>query len=79
MNMRYKKNRGSASAALAFVTWGMLALAVVGGAGLFVYMLNESQSAVHEAAAGSMVSTFFIGAYVLARCVEKMIKAFSGE
>ena len=44
----------------------------VGGV-LFCSSLRAANSAVQEAAAGAVFATFFLGMYVLVRCVEKFL------
>jgi len=61
------------------VCWGIcLAVLLVGGL-LFLMTLAGSESAPQEAAAGAVFSTFFIGAYALARCVEKLSAVFASK
>jgi hypothetical protein len=54
------------------ILWVICALIVLIGAVLFTRAFLEAQDATQEAAAGAVFSTFFIGAYVLARAGEKL-------
>ncbi len=52
--------------------WSMCGLVVLAGVVLFTRAFSNAKDAHEEAAAGAVYSTFFIGAYVLARCGEKL-------
>jgi type IV pilus assembly protein PilA len=54
------------------ILWITCVLIVLAGAVLFARAFLAAQSPSEEAAAGAVFSTFFIGAYVLARCGEKL-------
>ncbi len=54
--------------------WGMCVLVVLVGVVLFTRAFLVAKDAAEEAAAGVVFSTFFIGAYVLARCGEKLCR-----
>ena len=48
-------------------------LAIASGGLMFCNLLSKATSAPQEAAAGAVFSTFFIGLYILVRCVEKIV------
>jgi hypothetical protein len=52
--------------------WGVCVLVVLVGILLFTQAFLAAKKPEEEAAAGVVFSTFFIGAYVLARCGEKI-------
>jgi hypothetical protein len=52
--------------------WTVCVLVVLGGAVLFTRAFLAAQDASQETAAGAVFSTFFIGAYVLARAGDKL-------
>lgn len=54
------------------ILWIMCVLVVLVGVVLFTLAFLAAKDAGEEAAAAAMSSTFFIGAYVLARCGEKL-------
>ncbi len=54
------------------VLWMMCVLVVLAGVVLFTRAFLAAKDGREEAAAGAVFSTFFIGAYVLARCGEKL-------
>jgi hypothetical protein len=54
------------------ILWTMCVLVVLAGLILFTRAFLTAQDAAAEAAAGAVFSTFFIAAYVLARCGEKL-------
>lgn len=54
--------------------WVMCVLVVLVGIGLFTKAFLAAKSPAEEAAGGALYSTFFIGAYLLARCGEKLSK-----
>ncbi len=54
------------------ILWVMCVLVVLVGVVLFTRAFLAAKNATEEAAAGAVFSTFFIGAYVLARCGEKL-------
>jgi predicted Zn finger-like uncharacterized protein len=55
--------------------WGLL-LVAVGFVGLaFLGSLSNANGAPQEAAIGAVCSTFFIGLYIAARCIEKLAAA----
>jgi hypothetical protein len=56
------------------ILWTMCVLVVLAGVVLFTRAFLTADSASEEAAAGAVFSTFFIAAYVLARCGEKLSK-----
>lgn len=55
------------------VAFTLCALAVCAGGILFIMSLTESESAVQQGAAGAVFAAGFVGVYVLARCVEKVV------
>jgi hypothetical protein len=59
------------------ILWGMCVLVVLAGVVLFTRAFLAAKSPAEEAAAGAVFSTFFIGAYVLARCGEKLSNLLS--
>lgn len=59
--------------ALGVVAWGVLLCYTVGSGLVFLTALKQAESAIQEAALGAVFSTGFIGLYVVARCVEKVI------
>ena len=56
------------------VLWGMCVLVVLVGVVLFTRAFLVAKDASEQAAAGAVFSTFFVAAYVLARCGEKMCR-----
>jgi hypothetical protein len=54
------------------ILWTTCVLVVLVGVVLFTLAFLRAENAGEEAAAGAVFSTFFIGAYVLARCGEKL-------
>ena len=60
------------------ILWGMCVLVVLAGVILFTRAFLIANGPAEEAAAGAVFSTFFIGAYVLARCGEKLSKLLLG-
>jgi GYF domain 2 len=56
------------------ILWVMCVLVVLAGVVLFTRDFLIAKDPAEEAAAGAVFSTFFIGAYVLARCGEKLSK-----
>lgn len=54
------------------ILWTMCVLVVLAGMILFTRAFLTAKDATEEAAAGAVFSTFFIAAYVLARCGEKL-------
>ena len=56
------------------ILWVMCVLVVLAGGVLFTRAFMIAKDPTEEAAAGAVFSTFFIGAYVLARCGEKLSK-----
>jgi hypothetical protein len=54
------------------ILWGICVMIVLIGAVLFTRAFLAANGAAEEAAAGAVFSTFFIGAYVLARAGEKL-------
>jgi hypothetical protein len=64
-----------AFAAVSIVPWLLLFAAVGVGGLLFISALGSAKNGVQEAALGAVFSTAFIGLYVLARCVEKVLAA----
>jgi hypothetical protein len=54
--------------------WIMCVLVVLAGIVLFTRAFLVAKAPEEEAAAGAVYSTFFIGAYVLARCGEKLCR-----
>jgi hypothetical protein len=56
------------------ILWGMCVLVVLAGVILFTRAFLIAQGPAEEAAAGAVFCAFFIGAYVLARCGEKLSK-----
>ncbi len=54
------------------ILWGMCVLVVLVGVALFTRAFLIAENASEEAAAGAVFCTFFVGAYVLARCGEKL-------
>ena len=54
------------------ILWITCVLIVLAGTVLFARAFLAAESPSEEAAAGAVFSTFFIGAYVLARCGEKL-------
>ena len=57
------------------VTWGLLLLTVTGGGCLFVLLTGKADNAIQQASIGAIFSTVFIGLYVGARCIEKIVTA----
>lgn len=56
------------------LAWAICAIVIVLG-GLFFWLgLSEAKTDIAIAALGVVVSTLFIGVYILARCVEKFLK-----
>lgn len=56
------------------LVWSICAIVVVLG-GLFFWLgLSEAKTDIAIAALGVVVSTVFIGVYILARCIEKFVK-----
>ena len=58
--------------------WGMCILTVLIGAVLFSRAWMRAAGPAEELAAGALYSTFFIGAYVIARCGEKLSNLILG-
>lgn len=58
---------------LGIVAWGLLLVVILGGGLLFMVSLGKANNAPQEAAIGAVFSTAFIGLYILARCVEKIL------
>jgi hypothetical protein len=58
--------------------WSMCVLVVLAGVVLFTRSFLGAKDPAQEAAAGAVFSTFFIGAYVLARAGEKLSKLLLG-
>jgi hypothetical protein len=54
------------------ILWSVCVLVVLAGVVLFTRSFMGAKDPAEEAAAGAVFSTFFIGAYVLARCGEKL-------
>jgi hypothetical protein len=54
------------------ILWTVCVLVVLAGLILFTRAFLTAQDPAAEAAAGAVFSTFFIAAYVLARCGEKL-------
>ena len=52
--------------------WSMCVLVVLSGIVLFTRAFLIAKEPAEEAAAGAVFATFFLGAYVLARCGEKL-------
>jgi hypothetical protein len=52
--------------------WSMCVLVVLAGIVLFTRAFLIAKDPAEEAAAGAVFATFFLGAYVLARCGEKL-------
>jgi len=74
--LQRSRPRGRASAraltVLQGVLWAMCVLTVLVGSLLFTRAWMNANSPEEELAAGAFYSTFFIGAYVIARCGEKL-------
>ena len=60
---------------LSYLLLGMFTL---GALALFVLSIGNATGAPQEAAAGAIFSSLFIAAYILARCIEKMVRATVG-
>ena len=61
------------------ITYVLLGAAIGVGLLLFIAGISAAQSAPQEAAAGAIFATLFIAAYVLARSVEKVVRALVGR
>ena len=61
------------------ITYVLLGAAIGVGLLLFITGISAAQSAPQEAAAGAIFATLFIAAYVLARSVEKVVRALVGR
>ena len=52
--------------------WGICVLVILVGTVMYTIAFRQAETAMDEAAAGATFSTFFIGAYVIARAGEKV-------
>ena len=57
------------------ITWLGLGGAMLIGISLFVFLLASAENVMQEAAIGAIFATFFIAGYIVARCLEKGIRA----
>ena len=67
------------AASLQRVAWFICFLVVVIGGLAFFASLSQAETVMQEAAAGAIFSTIFIGAYILARCIEKSASVYTQQ
>lgn len=57
------------------IVWGTFFCGMAIGMLLFIVALKDTKNAIQEASISAFFAACFVGAYVMARCIEKVIRS----